>query len=106
MSEVLGSKCLVEFSMRDTLVDEGGAHAQAYISCGVEDCSLMYTRSITGDVESDVARDAKVAAEAKVLRRGRLQMVDCAVWKADPANIGQDIPNDRLPQILQRRPQS
>lgn len=103
MSEVLGPNCLVNFSMEDTSVDEGGAHAEGYISCDAN-CSLRYLRTITGDVDAGISGvDIKAAAEAKVLRRARGQMVECAVWKADPANTGQDIPNDRLPQILQRR---
>lgn len=101
--EVLGPKCLVRFSMDETLVDEGGAHAQGFISCEAADCTLRDVRLITGDVDLGAVVNSEAAAEAKVFSRARRQMAyECAVWTSDPANVGVDIPNEKLPQILQR----
>lgn len=102
-SEVLGPQCGVEVTLEDTLVGGSGAHAEGVIRCDVSGCTFWNYRFITGDVEAGAANDPKAAAEAKVLSRARRQMTsECVVWRKDPENNGQDIPNSRLPQILQR----
>lgn len=96
--------CLVRFEPLSTQANGEGASAAGFLSCGVTDCDLRGPRTITGDVESGSGNvTASAIAEAKVLARARRQIAnECLAWTSDPANRGQQVPNDRLPEILQR----
>lgn len=101
--EVLDAVCDVSFTQFPTIVDEGGAQATGFLNCTVADCYFRKGREITGNAEVGVAADPSAVAEAKVRARARIQLTtECLVWRLDPANVGQDRPNDRLPQALRR----
>lgn len=98
----LKPQCGARFTMLETDVYEGGASAEGFLECTTPQC-VIRLREVTGHIESGIVDNPQEVAEAKAKSRGRRQIAnECLVWRTDPTNVGQEIPNDRLPQNLQR----
>lgn len=73
----------------------------AILSCGNSSCSLNTSpRRIDKIGEGPSAFDD---ARRAVRETARTTMsIECAVWTSDSANVGKEIPNERLPRSLRR----